>query len=89
MTAGTKYTLWTVLFYVLFLSLIPLAEYAAPSGPCVPGGGILLLLLAPVLSRLGLLVCFIVLAKGHRSILGALLVNAVVLVASLVLFNWP
>jgi hypothetical protein len=89
MTAGTKYTLWTVLFYVLFLSLIPLAEHAAPIGPCVPGGGILLFLLAPVLSGLGLLVCFIVLAKGHHSILGALLVNAVVLMVSLVLFNWP
>jgi len=40
MTAGKKYTLFTLLFYIIFLSLTPVAEHFLPSGPCVPGGGI-------------------------------------------------
>ena len=88
MTAGKKYTLGTALFYALFLLLMPLAEHVAPSGPCVPGGGILLLLLTPVASGLGLIVCLVVRLKGYRSFLGPVLINGIILVASLLLFDW-
>ncbi|HEV2482410.1 MAG TPA: hypothetical protein VGS79_22250 [Puia sp.] len=67
---------------------MPLAEQVAPSGPCVPGGGILLLLLTPVISGLGLVVCLVALLKGHRSFLGPALINGVIPVASLLLFNF-
>jgi hypothetical protein len=32
----------TTLFYLLFLTAIPIAEHFSRSGPCVPGGGVLL-----------------------------------------------
>ena len=88
MTAGKKYTLGTALFYTLFLLLMPLAEHVAPSGPCVPGGGILLLMLTPVISGLGLFVCLVARLKGHRSFLGPVLINGMILLGSLLLFNW-
>jgi len=88
MTAGKKYTLSTLLFYILFLSLVPVVEHFSPGGPCVPGGGIFLLLLAPLLSGLGFILSVVIRLKGHRVVLGPLFINALIFVASLVLFGW-
>jgi peptidoglycan/LPS O-acetylase OafA/YrhL len=88
MTPGKKYTLSTSAFYVLFLLLTPLAERFSPGGPCVPGGGILLILLIPLLAGLGFVVSFAVLTKGNRAFMGPMIINGCLFVGSLLLFNY-
>jgi hypothetical protein len=45
MTPGKKYTLSTSFYYLILLPLIPIGEHYSPSGPCVPGMGVLGLIL--------------------------------------------
>jgi hypothetical protein len=87
MTVGKKYTLSTIVFYCLYLSLVPLLEHFSTSGPCTPGGGILLLLLTPLLSGLALAVSLVIRLKGHRAFLGPIIINGILFLGSMLLFN--
>lgn len=87
MTVGKKYTLSTIVFYCLYISLIPLLEHYSPSGPCTPGGGILLLLLTPFPSGLALVVSLVIRLKGHPAFLGPIIVNGIFFLSAMLLFN--
>lgn len=87
MTPGKKYTLCTGLFYVLFIALSAVADHFSPGGPCVPGGGLLLLFCTPLISGLGLVICLYCRLKGHRSLLGPFIINGFFFVASLLVFG--
>jgi hypothetical protein len=88
MTPGKKYTFSTLLFYVLFFSTIPILEILSPGGPCVPGGGIMLLLFTPIISGLAFVVCLCVRLRGYRVFLGPLIINGVFFASFSLLFPW-
>jgi hypothetical protein len=87
MTPGKKHTLMTSGFYLLLFALVPPLERHSPSGQCNPGAGILLILLIPMLSGLGFVVSFALLAKGRRAFMGPTIINGCFFVGSLVLFK--
>lgn len=86
MTVGKKYTLSTIVFYGLFLSLALLLEHFSPGGPCTPGGGMMLLLLTPLLSGLALTISLVIRLKGHRAFLGPVIINGFFFLVSILLF---
>ena len=87
MTPGKKYTLFTSMFYLLLLPLIPLLNRYSPSGPCTIGLGMLLLLITPILATIAFLYSFIGLLRGNRSFTGPTIINAVVVLTMGVLMN--
>lgn len=59
--------LGTLGFYALVAGLIFWADRVTPSGPCVPGLGILFLLILPFVSLILLLVTALLAIKGRKS----------------------
>ena len=80
MTPGTKYTLLTVLFYVIVTLVDIVLLHFTPSGPCNPGFGFLFLLLMPVMAIVGFLISFIGLARRGKSFIGPVIINGAALI---------
>jgi hypothetical protein len=88
MTPGKKNTVYTILFYVILLSVIHLLDRYSPSGPCTPGLGMLAFILTPLMVAFGFAISVAGLARGRRSFMGPAIVNGIaVLVLGILLLR--
>jgi hypothetical protein len=72
-----RYTWLTLVLYAVLIGLADWFEHLAPSGPCNPGGGIMLVLLSPFLIIPFLLISLIRTLQGHRRHLGPTLIHII------------
>lgn len=84
-----RYLWLTLAFYSVLVLSSNWLEHESPSGPCTPGGGIMLLLLAPLLIIPIFLTSLVLVMKGHRWHLGPVLIHGLVLVVSLAMGLFP
>jgi hypothetical protein len=82
-----RYTWLTLAFYALLIVLSNWFEHLSPAGPCVPGGGDMLVLFSPLLIFPLFVVSLIRFIKGHRRHFGPLLVHALVIVGFLIVIH--
>ena len=83
---GRKYTVRTVVFYVIYCVAAWVLERVAPSGPCTPGPGAMVLIFTPIVGLAFFLFSLIGRIAGRRDFVGPMFVNAGVVVVSLCIF---
>ncbi|WP_431210897.1 hypothetical protein ACQ86N_33830 [Puia sp. P3] len=83
---GRKYTVRTVIFYAVYCVAAWVLERVAPSGPCTPGLGVMVLIFTPMVGLALFLFSLIGRIVGRRDFVGPMLVNAGVVVLSLCIF---
>jgi len=86
MGKGSKYTVRTVIFYVIYGLIAWLGERILPGGPYGPGLGASLLIFTPIVAAGLFLFSLIGRIAGNRAFMGPMLVNAGVAVLSVLLF---
>jgi hypothetical protein len=87
MTVSKKYTIWTSVFYTLFLLITPLLNNLLPGGPCGPAGILLVIFFAPYMCGLAFAFSLIFRLSGNKAFTGPTVINGLFLVASLVLLK--
>ncbi|HEX8549885.1 MAG TPA: hypothetical protein VF691_23185 [Cytophagaceae bacterium] len=85
MTEVRRNILKTVCFYLATIAIIAAASISAPSGPCAPGG-ILLIFLVPFISTGMVLYNFLLIAKGDKSNRYSLTIHLLILLIASVFF---
>ncbi len=81
--ASLKEAIPSILFYVIAIASVFILDKINPSGPCAPGGGILLLFLLPFISLLLLIINYI----QHNKVLVYLHLLAIVILAAIIFFS--
>jgi len=86
MHKGRKYTIWTVIFYVIYGLAAWVGERISPSGPCIPGLGVMILIFTPMVAAGLFLFSLIGRIVGNRAFVGPMLVNGGIAILFLCLF---
>jgi hypothetical protein len=79
--SGKKYTMFTLAYYCALIPAIYILERIDPSGPCVPGLGMMIFMLSIVINLGALLFCVVARMIGKRSYTGPAIVHLLFFVA--------
>lgn len=85
MSSALKWTLGNIFVYVAIVIVAVVVDHWSPGGPCVPSGGILVLLLIPFLAAILFILSLIGRIRGDRVLTGPLIVNTVILLSAILL----
>ncbi len=82
-----KSALFTIGFYILVLLLSKILDTVSPSGPCVPGLGVAILLALPFISGLMGAINIVRFFSGKKELLASLLIHLFVFCSLLIYVN--
>jgi len=83
---GIRKIVQTVSFYLITIIVLNLLEKSSPSGPCVPGGGVMGFLFLPFVIIFLLAINARKFLKGDKTNLISMILHILVLLAYIILF---